>query len=174
MYTTFTDLCPHTLAVPWVSVKYAHGYLSCSQSFNKVWKKTMASYTSLIFLLCSFIILTLSSVQFSHSATSDSLQPRGLQHARFPCPSPNPGAYSNSCPLSWWCHPTISSSWWWGREEGLDSGCAPEVKSIGLTDRLEAEAEEEWVVVPLTELGQTGGENSGERTSKPLFYYKKC
>ena len=63
MYTTFTDLCPHTPAVPWVSVKYAHGYFSCSQSFNKVWKKTMASYTSLIFLLCSFIILTLSSVQ---------------------------------------------------------------------------------------------------------------
>ena len=41
---------------------------------------------------------------------SDSLWPRGLQHARPPCPSPTPGAYSNSCPLSWWCHPTISSS----------------------------------------------------------------
>ena len=34
----------------------------------------------------------------------------GLQHARPPCPSPTPGVYSNSCPLSWWCHPTISSS----------------------------------------------------------------
>ena len=41
---------------------------------------------------------------------SDSLWPHGLQHARFPCPSPTPGAYSNSCPLHWWCHPTISSS----------------------------------------------------------------
>ena len=41
---------------------------------------------------------------------SDSLQPHGLQHARLPCPSPTPGAYSNSCPLSRWCHPTISSS----------------------------------------------------------------
>ena len=41
---------------------------------------------------------------------SDSLQPYGLQHTRPPCPSPTPGAYSNSCPLSWWCHPTISSS----------------------------------------------------------------
>ena len=41
---------------------------------------------------------------------SDSLQPHGLQHARTPCPSPNPGVYSNSCPLSQWCHPTISSS----------------------------------------------------------------
>ena len=38
------------------------------------------------------------------------LQPHGLQHARPPCPSPTPGVYSNSCPLSQWCHPTISSS----------------------------------------------------------------
>ena len=41
---------------------------------------------------------------------SDSLQPHGLQHARLPYPSPTPGACSNSCPSSWWCHPTISSS----------------------------------------------------------------
>ena len=41
---------------------------------------------------------------------SNSLQPHGLQHARPPCPSPTPGAYSNSCPLHQWCHPTISSS----------------------------------------------------------------
>ena len=41
---------------------------------------------------------------------SDSLQPYGLQHARLPCPSPTPGAYSNSYPSSWWCHPTTSSS----------------------------------------------------------------
>ena len=40
---------------------------------------------------------------------SDALWPHGLQHARFPCPSPSPGVYSNSCPLSWWCHPTDSS-----------------------------------------------------------------
>ena len=50
------------------------------------------------------------SVQFSRSVMSDSLQPHGLQHARPPCPSLTPGVYSNSCPLSWWCHPTISSS----------------------------------------------------------------
>ena len=50
------------------------------------------------------------SVQFSRSVVSSSLQPHGLQHTRLPCPSPTPGAYSNSCPLSWWCHPTISSS----------------------------------------------------------------
>ena len=47
------------------------------------------------------------SVQFSRSFVSNSLQPHGLQHARPPCPSPNPGVYSNSCPLSRWCHLTI-------------------------------------------------------------------
>ena len=52
----------------------------------------------------------LSSVQFSHSVVSDSLWLHGPQHARPPCPSPTPGVYSNSCPLSPWCHPTILSS----------------------------------------------------------------
>ena len=41
---------------------------------------------------------------------ADSLRPHGLQHARPPCPSPTPRAYSNSCPLTWWCHPTIAFS----------------------------------------------------------------
>ena len=50
------------------------------------------------------------SDQFSHSVMSDSLWPHALQNARLPCPSPTPRAYSNSCPSSWWCHPTISSS----------------------------------------------------------------
>ena len=50
------------------------------------------------------------SVQFSHSVMADSLWPQGLQHTRLPCPSTTPRAYSNSCPLSQWCHPTISSS----------------------------------------------------------------
>ena len=54
--------------------------------------------------------LWLSSVQFSHSVTSDSLRPQESQHARPPCPSPTPRAYSNSCPSSQWCHPAISSS----------------------------------------------------------------
>ena len=48
--------------------------------------------------------------QFSHSVMSDSLWPHGLQDARLPCPSPTPGVYSNPCPSSQWCHPTISSS----------------------------------------------------------------
>ena len=47
---------------------------------------------------------------FSHSVVSDSLWPHGLQHTRIPCPSLAPGVCSNSCPLSWWCHPTNSSS----------------------------------------------------------------
>ena len=51
-----------------------------------------------------------SSVQFSCLVVSDSLGPHGLQHNRPPFPSPTPWAYSNSCPLSRWCHPTISSS----------------------------------------------------------------
>ena len=48
-----------------------------------------------------------SSVEFSCSVVSDSLGPPGLKHTRLPCPSPIPGVYSNSCPLSQWCHPTI-------------------------------------------------------------------
>jgi len=51
-----------------------------------------------------------SSIQFSHSVVSNSLPPHGLQHARLPSPSTTPGVYSNSCPLSRWYHPTISSS----------------------------------------------------------------
>ena len=51
----------------------------------------------------------IQSVQFSHSVKSDSLQLHGLQQARPPCPSPTPGVYPNSCSLSQWCHPTISS-----------------------------------------------------------------
>ena len=52
----------------------------------------------------------LISIQFSRSVMSDSLQPHESQHTRPPCPSQTPRVYSNSCPLSWLCHPTISSS----------------------------------------------------------------
>ena len=57
-----------------------------------------------------FIYLGYASVQFSCSVMSNSLRPQGLQHATLPCPSPTPGACSNSCPWSWWCHPNILSS----------------------------------------------------------------
>ena len=63
--------------------------------------------------IISFFWKWLSDLQFSSVSRSvmyNSLQPHGLQHARPPCPSPTPGAYSNSYPLSRWCHPTISSS----------------------------------------------------------------
>ena len=53
--------------------------------------------------------ITVQSVQLSHSVVSSSLR-HGLQSARLSCPSPTPGACSNACPLSQWCHPTISSS----------------------------------------------------------------
>ena len=49
-------------------------------------------------------------IQFICSVMSDYLRPRGLQHARLPCPTPTPGVYANSCPSSWWCRPTISST----------------------------------------------------------------
>ena len=76
------------------------------------------------FFFCIFLVLGLklhknindyqfpsgSSVQFSHSVVSNSLQPHESQHARPPCPSQTPGVYSNSCPSSQWCHPAVSSS----------------------------------------------------------------
>ena len=54
-------------------------------------------------------LLSLLLLLFSHQLVSDSLQPHRLQHTKLPCPSPSPGVCSNSCPLSQWCHPTISS-----------------------------------------------------------------
>ena len=64
-------------------------------------------FVHLHFLFCD---ISSASVQFSHSVVSNSLWPRRLQHTRLPCPSPTPGACSNSCSSSQWCHPTISSS----------------------------------------------------------------
>ena len=52
--------------------------------------------------------IRLGSVQFSHSVVSESLRPHESQHDRPPCPSPTSGVHPNPCPLSWWCHPTIS------------------------------------------------------------------
>ena len=62
------------------------------------------------FFLAFAFLKVFSSVQFSPSVVFDSLRPHGLQHTRPPCPSPTPRVYSDSCPLSRWCHPTISSS----------------------------------------------------------------
>ena len=69
----------------------------------KFYAPTRLYLTQVHFLICG------ESVQFSCSVISNYLQPHGLQYARLPCPSWTPRAYSSSCPLSRWCHPTISS-----------------------------------------------------------------
>ena len=79
--------------------------------FSCLWKLLTVNevpWKTQFLFYCTWVIF--SSVQFSHSAVSDSLQPHGLQHIKLPCPSPTTGVYSNSCPSSQWCHPIISSS----------------------------------------------------------------
>ena len=73
-----------------------------SSNFNFHSAHTNLKFTTLIKVNMMFL--------FSHSARSYSLQPHGLQHASIPYLPPSPGACSNSCPLSWWCHPTIWTS----------------------------------------------------------------
>ena len=75
-----------------------------------VWLYLLSKYKLQLFHWPMMCHLAISLVQFSCSVVSDSLWPRGLQHARPPCPSPIPGACSNSCLSSQWCHPTISFS----------------------------------------------------------------
>ena len=75
----------------------------------------MTSWFFVINITCDYEFLDLNIlywllVQVTCSVVFDSLWPHGLQHARHPCPSPTPEAYSNSCSLSQWCHPPISSS----------------------------------------------------------------
>ena len=77
-------------------------------SWTQEYIKKIIYQDEMVFTLGFFSIC--KSVQFSHSVVSSSLQPQGLQDSRPPCPSPTPRVYSNSCPLSWWCHPTTSSS----------------------------------------------------------------
>ena len=60
--------------------------------------------------MSSICVWVCQSVQFSHSVVPNTLRPHGLQHSRLPCPLPTPGAWSNSCPLNQWCHPTNTSS----------------------------------------------------------------
>ena len=80
--------------------------------FSFSWWRPVTSkclFWAWICMFSDYELLDAESVQFSRSVVSNSLWPHGLQHPRPPCPSPTPRACSNSYPLSWWCHPTISS-----------------------------------------------------------------
>ena len=91
-------------------------------------------------------------VQFSslsRSVMSDSLWPHGLQHSRLPCPSPTPGACSNSCPVSRWCHPTISSS------VALFASCHKYFSASG--------------PFPMSQLFASGGQSIGVSASAPVL-----
>ena len=88
------------------------------QKYQDMWYRVLNKQTALensfnlipspYFIISSTISWEL--LLFSHPFMSDSLRPHGLQHARPPCPSPSLGVCPSSCPLNWWCHPTISSS----------------------------------------------------------------
>ena len=82
---------------------------------EKEWNVTSKKSTEIIRLVLSTVMMSnypilYISVQFTNSVMSNSLRPHELQHSRPPCPSPTPRVYSNSCPLSWWCHPAILCS----------------------------------------------------------------
>ena len=84
-------------------------WLSLNVDYYHLLSLFLSVFYSLLFFFFE-VYYQFSSVQFSHSVTSDSLRPHGLQLGRLTCPLPTPGASSNSCPVSRWCHPTISSS----------------------------------------------------------------
>ena len=90
----------------WWLMAYTKQFTLSIFSFDKMERQQcdVCRQTDLMLLHCN------REVQFSCSVVCNSLWPHGLQHARPPCPSPTSGVYSNSCPLSQWCHPTISSS----------------------------------------------------------------
>ena len=93
------------------SVLHSTGHPLCSDTNCVSWisQNKPAYWDSTLFFNMNALLLR-PPVQFSHSVMSDSLWSHGPQHASPPCPSPTPRVYSNSCPLSPWCHPTISSS----------------------------------------------------------------
>ena len=74
---------------------------------NKAMQNSLYLYMQ---IMCLYMQIMITSVHFHFSGLSSSLRLHGLQHARLHCPSQTHGAYSNSCPSSWWCHPKISSS----------------------------------------------------------------
>ena len=81
------------------------GHMASRRGWSALGDEVCDNSSLVFFLSCSQ-----ATVQFSRSVVSNSLQPHWLQHVRPPCPSSTPGDCSNSCPLSRWCHPTISFS----------------------------------------------------------------
>ena len=90
------------------------------------------------------------SVQFSCSVVSDSLWLHEPQHTRPPCPSPTPRVHPNPCPLSWWCHPTISSS------VIPFSSCPQSFPALGF-------------FFPMSQLFASGGQNIGVSASTSVL-----
>ena len=105
---------------PWSTCgKVTSRKLACPSGAGSTWSACKANLLSLHFwctfprclLLCPCLCLTVCVYYSQFSSVAQlclTLRPHGLQHARLPCPSPTPGAFSNSCPLSQWCHQTIS------------------------------------------------------------------
>ena len=93
------------------SVMPSNEFISChSLLLPSIFPRIRVFSVSQLFASGGQSVEASASVQFSSSVVSNSLRPHGLQHARSPCPSSTPGVYPNSCPLSQWCYPTISSS----------------------------------------------------------------
>ena len=89
----------------WPLHQWSHPAISSSDSLFSFCPQSLPASGSFPMWITQF-----SSFHFGCSVMSDSLQPHESQHTRRPCPSPTPGVHSNSCPLSWWCHPAISCS----------------------------------------------------------------
>ena len=100
------------LAVPsiWDPLFLAVCMTGSFSTFSSEFKLLPPQRPSQAILWKASLTSTFYPISSIHSVMSDSLWPHGLQHTRLPCPSPAPGSCSNSCPLSWWCHPTILSS----------------------------------------------------------------
>ena len=100
------------------------------------WKKTlktdikMTTATPVLATVHSLFSTFFSSVQFSLSVLSNSLWLHEPQHTRPPCPSPTPGVYPSSCPLSWWCHLVSKSLHYLSQEVGLTQHCQIKYKYI--------------------------------------------
>ena len=96
--------------LPELAQTHVHQVCDAIQPSHPLLSPSSPYFNLLTTLLLSSRWQSVSSVQFSHCVVTNSLWPHGLQHNRPPCPSPTPGVYSNSCPLSRWCYPTIWSS----------------------------------------------------------------